>query len=179
MRIHNGFRRWIVNTVSPWARRRRVAELVDRLHLTPGTRVIDLGGMPSYWRFCPVPLDITIVNLDVHQIKRTDFGPHVFTIVQGDATNLAYADNTFDLALSNSTIEHVGNVEKRRAFAREVRRLAPAYYVQTPSKAFPYEVHSGLPFWWFYPEKLRTRFVSRWKRTNPALGLLPVWRTPR
>ncbi|MGJ3626465.1 hypothetical protein AB5I41_05375 [Sphingomonas sp. MMS24-JH45] len=51
-----------------------------------------------------------------------------------------------------------------------MRRLAPRYYVQTPSIMFPYEVHTGLPFWWFYPPAVRRGFVARWRRTNPALA---------
>ncbi len=171
MRVHNGLRRWIVNTVSPRARAKRVARFVDQVGLTPGTRVIDLGGLPSFWRFCPIPLDVTIVNMDIAQIRRTDFGGHRFTIVQGDATALPqFANDSFDLVFSNSTIEHVGGPVARAAFAGEVRRLAPAYYVQTPSIAFPYEVHTGLPFWWRYPPALRARIIARWRRTNPVLA---------
>ncbi|MEH3106955.1 MAG: class I SAM-dependent methyltransferase [Sphingomonas fennica] len=170
MRIHNGLRAWIVNTVSPRARAARMARFVAQAGLKPGMRVIDLGGLPAFWRFCPVPLDVTIVNTDVAQIRRRDFPPHRFTIHEGDATALPFADHAFDLAFSNSTIEHVGGPAERAAFAHEVRRLAPSYYVQTPSIAFPYEVHTGLPFWWHYPPALRARIIARWRRTNPVLA---------
>jgi hypothetical protein len=65
-------------------------------------------------------------------------------------------------------IEHVGGEERQAAFAREVRRLAPSYYVQTPSIWFPLEAHSGVPFWWALPNWVRRRLIERWRARIPA-----------
>ncbi|MBD2750530.1 class I SAM-dependent methyltransferase [Microvirga sp. BT688] len=139
------------------------------LQLQPGDRVIDLGGSASIWEHVKVPLVITIVNLPGAEISKTPVGPHQFTFLEGDATALEdLEDNSFDVAFSNSCIEHVGGLEKQSAFATEVRRLAPKYYVQTPSIIFPLEVHTGLPFWWFYPPALKRVIIQRWRKTIPA-----------
>ncbi|MGJ3626464.1 hypothetical protein AB5I41_05370 [Sphingomonas sp. MMS24-JH45] len=68
MRLRKSLHRRIVDAASPRMRARRVARFLERIRPTAGMRVVDLGGMPSFWRFCPVPLDVTIVNLDVAQI---------------------------------------------------------------------------------------------------------------
>ena len=65
--------------------------------------------------------------------------------VQADATALPFADGEFDIAYSNSVIEHLPR-DAREAYAREVRRVASRWFVQTPNRAFPIEPHSLLPF---------------------------------
>ncbi len=39
---------------------------------------------------------------------------------------------------------------------------------QTPSKYFPLEAHTGMPFWWYYPPFLKRRFIADWERKVPA-----------
>ena len=52
--------------------------------------------------------------------------------------------------------------------AKEVRRLAPAYYIQTPSRSFPIEAHTMLPFWWLYPKVARRMVIGHWRKSRPA-----------
>src|SRR5208282_1607695 len=153
---------WLLPRFSAFARRRRMGGLMRMLEIKPGTRVLDLGGSPSIWENVPVPLDITILNLPggipSDALDSFDAGTsiHTFHFVEGDACNVhQFSDRSFDLAFSNSVIEHVGPQEKQEAFAREAVRLGKSYWVQTPSAWFPIEAHTGMPFYWFYPEQLR------------------------
>ncbi len=61
----------------------------------------------------------------------------------------------FDVAFSNSVIEHVPP-ERHAAFASEIRRVADRYFVQTPNRWFPIEPHYQLPLFQFFPRSLRT-----------------------
>jgi hypothetical protein len=158
---------------SALARRRRMESLIRIMEIKPRTRVLDLGGSPSIWEHVSVPLDVTILNLP-GGIPSFDEAPgvgtsiHVFHHVEGDACNVQqFPDRSFDLAFSNSVIEHVGPEEKQKEFAREVVRLGKSYWVQTPSPWFPIEAHSGIPFYWFYPERLRKWLLRRSKKTLP------------
>jgi Methyltransferase domain len=155
------------------ARQRRMEGLVQKLEIKPGTRVLDLGGGPSIWESVSVPLDITILNLPggvaSFELSSFNVGIHKFTYVEGDACNVhQFADRSFDLAFSNSVIEHVGGDDKQAAFAREVVRLGKSYWVQTPSAWFPIEAHTGIPFYWFYPESARAWLSRRSQRKLPA-----------
>ena len=158
----------LLGIVSPATRRDRMKHL-EALNLKPGQKVIDLGGTCQIWNYFETPLEITIVNLPGVDDQRPTSSHHTFHFVEGDATDLRiYPDNAFDLVFSNSVIEHVGGKDQQAAFAREVRRLAPSYYVQTPSVWFPLEAHSGVPFWWALPQWVRNRMIERWRKNVPA-----------
>lgn len=169
MSIHKKFLKSILRAGSPRARAARMKSFVETMRLKPGQRVLDLGGTTKLWRLVDVPLNVTVLNLDGQAIDEKRYGAHHFTVVRGDATDVkAYGDQSFDLVFSNSCIEHVGPAEKQEAFAREVRRLAPSYWVQTPAMGFPIEAHTGLPFWWLYPQTARDALVRRWGRSRPG-----------
>jgi hypothetical protein len=141
-----------------------------------GTRVLDLGGSPEIWEHVSVPLDVTILNLpgaipaaQLDVLHCPGASIHTFHHIEGDACNVhQFPDLSFDLVFSNSVIEHVGPQEKQEQFAREVARLGKSYWVQTPSPWFPIEAHSGMPFYWLYPERLRTWLLQRSQKKLPA-----------
>ncbi|MCC5988085.1 MAG: class I SAM-dependent methyltransferase [Pararhodobacter sp.] len=151
------------------ARRRRMEEFTRRMQIRGGERVIDLGGTPEFWNDLATPLDITVVNLPGSNPPGQPQSHHKITMLEGDACDLAaLPDQGFDIAFSNSVIEHVGDAARRQAMAREVQRMAPSYWVQTPSIWFPVEAHTMMPFWWFYPGWLQRTLIRRWRRKLPA-----------
>ncbi|HWP40401.1 MAG TPA: class I SAM-dependent methyltransferase [Tepidisphaeraceae bacterium] len=143
-------------------RNRRFA-LWERLvaHLPRPLRIIDLGGTVAYWEMRGWAgrreYQITLVNLHACQSRYDNIHPQV-----GDATNLfAYADRSFDIAFSNSVIEHVGGIDAQRRMACEVRRVARGYWVQTPNYWFPIEPHFLFPGWQWLPRQARIALIQR------------------
>jgi SAM-dependent methyltransferase len=87
--------------------------------------------------------------------------------VQADVlAGLPFADGEFDLAYCSSVIEHVAPAQ-RPAFARELRRVAQGWYVQTPAFSFPIEPHALLPFAHWLPPGPRRHY---WR-----LGVAGAW----
>jgi len=80
---------------------------------------------------------------------------------KGDACALNFDDNAFDLAHSNSVIEHLGSWDQMERFAAETRRIAPRYYVQTPYFWFPIEPHLSAPLVHWAPEPMRARWLIK------------------
>jgi SAM-dependent methyltransferase len=130
------------------ARRKRHEALFPLTGVGPGTRIVDIGCGSLGLRAFEPDLDITGVDL----APRPEYpGP----FVQADATErLPFEDDAFDLAYSSSVIEHVPR-ERRAAFANELKRVAPGWYVQTPARSFPIEPHALLPFAHWLPATLR------------------------
>lgn len=129
--------------------------------------ILDIGGSPEIWRFVEQSLSITILNLP-GRVKHEPSHHHI-RYVEGDACNMDFfKDKEFDLAFSNSVIEHVGSVDNQKAFAREAQRVARMLWIQTPCRYFPLEPHTGMPFWWFYPRILKDFFLARWRKKLPA-----------
>jgi hypothetical protein len=153
--------------VHSW-RSERMLSMVRLLGIPKDARVIDLGGSEFNWNLFDNDFHVTLVNLPGSNPPVSD--PARFTAVDGSACDLkgVFADNVFDLAFSNSTIEHVGGAEEQARFAAEARRLAPAYWVQTPSSRFPIEIHTGVPLYWKLPERGRKYLLRSWQKKLPA-----------
>lgn len=160
----------LLRPFSAWARRRRMATLLRIARVREGMSVLDLGGAPQIWNYPFIPsLNITILNLP-GKIEKSSESQHRFRYLEGDACRVeGVADQSFDFVFSNSVIEHVGDAERQLAFAREARRVGKGYWIQTPAVWFPIEAHTGMPFWWFYPESLKKALIERWR------AKLPVW----
>jgi hypothetical protein len=148
-------------------RRRRsksLVELIERVHAERGRcAILDLGGTEKYWNSVSDTVlrergcRITLLNRTARPPRNGD----VFTAIVGDGCAVDAADDSFDIVHSNSVIEHVGDWQRTRAFAGEVRRLARRYLVQTPNFWFPWEPHFGAPFFQFLPPSLRARLLMR------------------
>jgi SAM-dependent methyltransferase len=155
-----GLRARAASVASGRARERRHARLFALTGVTAGSRIVDVGcGRLGLRRHEP-DLDITGVDL----AERPDYpGPLVVAdVLEG----LPFADGEFDLAYCSSVIEHVAPAD-REAFARELRRVARGWYVQTPAFSFPIEPHALLPAAHWLPPRLR--------RTYWRLGVAGDW----
>ena len=135
----------------------------------PLVSIVDLGGTGSFWKMNLRHLvhanriqRIDVYNLDVHSEGIEQLGDLVVREAPGDATELPnIGDGAYDVAFSNSVIEHVGNFNAQNRFAREIRRIARYHVVQTPSRYFPLEPHFYVPFFQFMPLALRAALHRR------------------
>jgi hypothetical protein len=141
----------------------RFLTIVDEIVADRGEcRILDIGGRLPYWQALePLwrdrPCHITLVNLASEAVPDERFAS-----LAGDARDLGQlADLSFDLVHSNSVIEHVGLWRDQCKMAREIRRLARRYFVQTPNYWFPVEPHFRLPFIHWLPEPWRVSIVMR------------------
>lgn len=124
---------------------------VDVFGPTEHTKILDVGGGAFNWDLIKSKSKITILNL--YKPDATSSKPSNYDFVVGDGTALKYPDNYFEIAYSNSVIEHLHSWEKQLLFASELRRVGRKIWVQTPAKSFFIEPHFITPFIHYFPKE--------------------------
>ena len=164
------------NSLANRLRRKRFKLFLQLLEgLEKPVKVLDLGGTVMFWEQMgfggkeytatdddPKPpesekpweiltdkmqIKIYLLNKKKEVVKHSDF-----ISLAGDARNLQqFEDNSFDIAFSNSVIEHVGGWEDQRMMADEMLRVGKRLYLQTPNRYFLVEPHFLFPMFQFFP----------------------------
>jgi hypothetical protein len=122
--------------------------------------ILDVGGTERFWElmgWADDP-DVRLHILNLEYVESSN--PAVRTLV-GDARDMPqFGDHEFDVVFSNSVIEHVGGLANQRRMADEVRRVGRRYFVQSPNRHFPMEPHFLIPFFQFFPYRMKVATVQ-------------------
>jgi hypothetical protein len=145
MNIHDVYRPFL-----KYFRTKRMKALWQFFQINTSTRVLDVGGDPFNWSLLPQQPLLTYINL----YSRRENGWFI-----GDARALPFRNNAFDIVYSNSVIEHLGDFGSQRGFADECRRVGRRYYVQTPNRSFPIELHLLTPLIHYLPRAVQRRLL--------------------
>lgn len=133
--------------------------------------ILDVGGRAAFWadHGWANRADVRIItgNIEPQRREFDNIEP-----VELDATDMSrYADGSIDLVFSNSVIEHLFTWENQVKMAREIQRVATAYWVQTPNYWFPMEPHFRVLGWQWLPEWVRVEVLRRrrcgWRGRTP------------
>jgi hypothetical protein len=161
------------SSLSGRMRERRWRVVLETFPDLPQMKVLDIGGETAFWRNRSVhPAHVTMINLAPQPADES-----WIDAIEGDGCALPPDLGTFDLAFSNSVIEHVGGHWRRERFAEGVRNAAPRYWVQTPYRYFPIEPHFVFPFFQHLPRSVQARIavaspVGNYRAvTNPDVAL--------
>jgi len=139
------------------------AELIKKIAPDiEGASVIDVGGALPFWRAVGhilKPASVRIFNISEHrttmfQTQHEDW----LSVELYDGNRLPVDDKAADFVICNSVIEHVPPAA-RANLANEIRRVGRTCIVQTPSPAFPLELHFLLPFVHWMPRPLARNLV--------------------
>jgi hypothetical protein len=145
-------------------RSKRFEFLREKLDTLPKpVKILDIGGLESFWTnqgYGNNPdFQITILNLE----KQATTGSCIYSLA-GDATNLVdIRDKEFDVAFSNSVIEHLYTLDNQKKMALEIQRVGRHHFVQTPNKYFPIEPHYLLPFFDWFPASWKYNILTKTK----------------
>ena len=139
-------------------RKARIALLYELFDIDAHTRVLDVGGSGEFWSVaesCGFPRPrVTVVNLYPPRGEERRF-----SWIIADGARLPFRDNEFDLAISNSVIEHVSAFDVQLGFGREVLRSARNAFVQTPDFWCLIEPHFLAPAVHWMPPGLRAKVL--------------------
>jgi len=138
-------------------RRKRFELFLQTLNISKTDTIIDIGGYEGIWEGTGLESQVTLLNLTFGENK-----PNM-KYIEGNACDMhMIEDQAFDVAFSNSVIEHVGKNNEQELFAKEVQRIAKKYWIQTPYKHFPIEPHLLFPLFQYFPSGLQSFIGKRW-----------------
>jgi hypothetical protein len=149
-------------SVSDRFRRRRM-ELFDKFcsELGMNLKVADIGGTFYHWKDQEALLrkiELTLINIS----DEAEELPSNVTFVKADARALdSIAEAEFDVAYSNSVIEHFSTFDEQKLVAGNIMRIAKNYFVQTPNHNFPVEPHFLFPYFQMLPLTMKKTLVKK------------------
>ncbi len=143
--------------IQPGFRQRRIAWFIQLFQPDENTRILDVGGFHTDWEgVVPIASRVTLLNL--YHVPTASL-PARFTLEVGDARQLAHANGSFDIAYSNSVIEHLRTFADQKRFAAEIRRVGREIFVQTPNRWFFIESHFLTVFVHYLPWCLAQKII--------------------
>lgn len=144
----------LFSKLSQKSREKKIELFWQEIKPTENTQILEIGSevcpeQTSQKQFLdnyPWKENVTALNFNpLHIEKINEIYPQVKAMC-GDACNLPFEDNSFDVVFSNAVIEHVGNYEKQKQMAKEIMRVSKSWFVTTPNRWYPFEFHLRLPF---------------------------------
>jgi len=138
-------------------RQRKMRLFWETLRPQHSDSLLDVGGgLGEDGEFAPLYEffhSVTAINLNPASHGKATF-------VHGDACSMPFESKSYDYVFSNAVIEHVGDFQRQRMMADEIRRVAiKGYFVTTPNLWFPVDPHSYIPFLQLMPLKVRRRII--------------------
>jgi SAM-dependent methyltransferase len=153
-----------------WGTRRAVAaraRMFDVFRRTvpfdADTTVIDVGVTPDeeladsnfFEAHYPYPENVTATSVeDASHLTARYPG---LTFVRTDGDTLPFPDRHFDVAVSWAVLEHVGDRDRQRRFVAELVRVSRRFFLTTPNRWFPLELHTFLPLVHWLPQRAHQR----------------------
>ena len=70
-------------------------------------------------------------------------------------------ENSYDIAMSNATLEHVGSFENQNKFVKELYKISKKRcIIITPNRFYPVDFHTMLPFIHWLPKNIHRRILK-------------------
>ena len=133
--------------------------------------VIDIGSTPSMDKEQNTFLENIKDNQNVTCLSNQDCRillkkyRNIKNVIIGDARNTMLEKDSFDIAHSNATIEHVGSFENQVSFVREMIKISKeSVFIQTPNRFYPIDFHTILPFIHWLPKKIHRKVLKLLKK---------------
>ena len=140
------------------AREQMFARFARTVPFDERTTVIDVGVTPDqdladsnfFERLYPYPARLTATSIEDAAFLEQRYPGLRF--VRTDGARLPFAEGEFGIAFSSAVLEHVGDRSAQRQFVREICRVADRFYITTPNRWFPVELHTFLPLLHWLPQ---------------------------
>lgn len=135
------------------SRERKFTLFHEAMRPEPTLRILDVGGevepgdrqKRQFLDRYPWKEALSSLNISPEHVRAIKERYPAINVRVGDARQIPWPDQYFDIVWSNAVIEHVGNFEDQQQMAREIMRVGKHWFVTTPNRWYPYEFHLRLP----------------------------------
>jgi len=156
---HTGDSR-IATGLSLKTRKKMYQIFAEKFRPSPEMKILDVGvtsdcknDCSNYFeKFYPYKERITCVGTEDAAWLEKQYSGIQFHRIKPH-TKLPFADGQFDVVFSNAVVEHAGNGIQQREFISELLRVSKAFFITTPNRWFPVEMHTMLPLLHCLPAK--------------------------
>lgn len=147
------------------SRNKKAMKIAALLGVSPGAprcRLLEVGcgvGGISHWFGAAGAMGWEVEAVDVQDVRLVHEG---FGFRKVTGTSLPFPDGSFDFALSNHVIEHVGGEHEQREHICELRRVLKPKgraFLAVPNRWMLIEPHFALPMLSWLPESLAHLYV--------------------
>ena len=145
----------------------KIERLLDLEHRPGPIRLLEIGtgsgGIAHYFGIHPTRR-YQVDAVDVHDNRLIAEG---YRFQQVADTHLPFADESFDVVITNHVIEHVGDDSAQRHHLREVRRVMRTTgvgYLAVPNRWRLVEPHFRLPLLSWLPKSLSDSYVRMFRK---------------
>ena len=161
----NPYARRLVLAYSARSRERKAALIVKLIQQTATRRVLLVGAMASGTEPNEGIVErlVAAAAVEVVSIILYDPGQQPWPYLMADGCHMPFADQSFDLVVSNAVVEHVGNEADQLAFVAEHVRVGRDWVITTPNRWFPVESHTSTIF---------LHWRSAWRERRPEFSRL-------
>lgn len=133
--------------------------------LNPKMRVLDLGTTPDsdlpdsnlFAKRLAGKVDLTLSSPEDCSGLAKELGAQ---FIPQDQISQEIKKQKFDLVVSIAVLEHVGSLQNQKHFASLVKDSAQYFFLTTPHRFFPIELHTFLPFIHWLPKSIH-RWILR------------------
>lgn len=166
----------IAESLSAKNRKRKWDRFVDTFRLLPETRILDVGFNEKEYSSVDnyleknYPYKEMITALGMEDPKQFSKRYPMVNAIKYDGNVFPFSDKSFDICWSNAVIEHVGGFDKQVFFIKELVRVSDSFYISTPNRFFPVELHTRIPLLHYLPKAvfdvILPLFGKKWATGN-------------
>jgi len=157
----------LFSMVSGNACRKMFAHFMNCVKPSANDTVLDVGVMPDndftannfFEKLYPYTQNITMYSMEDGLFFEHDF-PGAKFVRNSSGKPLPFADKKFNVVICWTVLEHVGDYPQQFEFLRELLRVGKRFYLTTPNKWFPIEIHTVLPFVHWLPRKMHQKIIK-------------------
>lgn len=148
-----GLRKKLLSFLSLHIRKNQYDLFLNEFQPTRNTSIIDLGITPdeslrdsNFFEYI-YPYKNKLVVASVEDCSEISKKMKVKKFVKLNPNRkYPFENNEFDIAVSWATLEHVGSNANQQDFINEITRISKSFFITTPYRFFPYELHTGIFF---------------------------------